>query len=122
MFNLTGIDFVQARSRVFALDYKDYDDFVKKYGSFIETETPTLMAIATINNYFEAIGYLLKRNLVEIGYVWDCYGALAISLWEKIKPIVKGVREQYNIPNAWAPFEYLCNEMKKREQQLAKTQ
>ena len=116
VFNLTAIDWQQAWYKVSALEYKDYDDFVKKYGSIIDTETPTTMAILTQCNYFEAIGYLLKRNLVGIDYVYDCYADGAIMRWEKVRPVVEGMRKQFNTPRVWEPFEYLYNEIKKRQQ------
>jgi len=38
--------------------------------------------------------------------------------WKKIKPIVEGIREQFNDPRFYEWFEYLYNEMQKREQRL----
>jgi hypothetical protein len=69
-FSLSLIDWQQAAFKVANLQFKDYDDFVKKYGSF-STETPTIMAIHTIGNFYEGIGYLLKRNLIGIDYVLE---------------------------------------------------
>jgi hypothetical protein len=116
-FNLSLNDWQQAAFKVANLQFKDYDDFVKKYGS-LATETPIVMAIHTIGNYYESIGCLLKRRLVDINYVWDCYGEALIKLWEILKPVVEGFRKQYNMPTAWRTVEYLYNEMKKREQKL----
>lgn len=117
IFNLTGIDWQKASGKVLSLEYKDYDDFVKKYG-LVWTETPTTMAIRTMGNYFEAIGYLLKRKLIDMDYVWDFFGETGIQVWEKINPVLEGHRKQFNMPKAWEPFEYLYNELKKRQQQL----
>jgi len=117
-FNVTAIDWQQACARVFALEYKDYEDFVKKYGAFL-TETPTEMAIITMCNYFEALGYLLRSKLVAIDYMWGMTGEVTIGVWEKLRPVVEGIRKKLNMPRQWEPFEYLYNEMKKREQQLA---
>ncbi len=114
-FSLSLIEWQQAAFKVASLQFKDYEDFVKKYSSFA-TETPTIMAIHAIANYIEAVGYLLKRKLVGIDYVKDCFGPTVILFWEKLKPVIEGFRKQYNMPTAWEPFEYLYNEMKKREQ------
>jgi len=116
-FSLSLIDWQQAAFKIANLQFKDYDDFVQKYGS-LGTETPTIMAIHTIGNYTEAVGLLLKRKLVSINYVWDCYGPTIILFWEKLKPVIEGFRKQYNMPTVWAPFEHVYNEMKKREQKL----
>jgi hypothetical protein len=114
-FSLSLIEWQEASFKVANLQFKDYDDFVKKYGS-ISTETPTIMAIHTVANFYEGIGFLLKRNLVGIDYVWDCYGPSVVLVWEKLKPVIEGSRKQYNIPTAYEPFEFLYDEMKKREQ------
>ena len=114
VFNMTATEAQQAVLDVFALEYKDYDDFVNRYGSMFDN-SPRVMAINTIGNYFEAVGYLLKRKLVDIDYVWDCYGETGMRLWEKLEPIVNGSRKQFNMPRMWWPFEYFYNEMKKRE-------
>jgi hypothetical protein len=114
-FSLSLIEWQQAAFRVTNLQFKDYNDFVKKYGPFT-TETPEIMAIHTIGNYFEGIGYLLKRKLVGIDYVWNCYGETVVFVWEKLKPVIEGVRKQYNAPTAWGPVEYLYNELKRKQQ------
>jgi len=117
-FNISLMEWQQASFKVMNLQFKDSDDFVKKYGSW-DTETPTMMAIHTIANFTDGVGYLLKRKLVSTDYVWDVYGPASISFWEKLKPAIEGVRKEYNEPTIFEPFEYLYNEMKKREQQQA---
>jgi hypothetical protein len=119
VFSLSVIDWQQAAFKVANLQFKDFDDFVKKYGS-LSTEKQETMAIHTICNFFEGIGLILKRNLVSAEIICDYWGESAIFMWEKLKPLIEGFREQYNMPRAWKPFEYLYNEMQKREQQLAK--
>jgi hypothetical protein len=114
-FSVSLIEWQQAAFKVANLQFKDYDDFVQKYGS-LATETPTIMAIHTIGNYYEGIGYLLKRKLVGIDYVWNCYGEAVIQLWERLRPVVEGFRKQYNMPTVWRPVEYLYNEMKRKQQ------
>ena len=117
VFNMTAPEAQQALFDVLALEFTDYDDFVKKYGTMFD-RSPVQLAISTAGNYFEAIGYLLKRKLVDADYIWDCYSETGMQLWEKLKPIVEGSREQFNMPRMWWPFEYLYNEMKKRELKL----
>ncbi len=119
-FSLSLMEWQQASFEVSDLQFKDSDDFAKKYGSW-RTKTPTMMAIHTIANYTDGIGYLLKRKLVGTDYVWDVYGPASIFFWEKLKPAIEGLRKEMNSPTVFEPFEYLYNEMKKREQQLAST-
>ena len=116
LFNLNAIEFQRAALKVMALEFKDYDDFVKRYGS-LSTEAPESLAVHTMLNFFEGIGYLLKNNLVNIDLVWTYYGQADILVWEKIRPLLEGMAKQLDIPLD-TPAEYLYNEMKKRKQKL----
>ncbi|UCB61125.1 MAG: hypothetical protein JSW72_03475, partial [Candidatus Bathyarchaeota archaeon] len=60
------------------------------------------------------MGYLLKRKLVDFGIV--DLEPVTIT-WEKTKPIIEGLREEYN-PRMYEFFEYLYKETKKRSQKL----
>jgi hypothetical protein len=108
-------EYTEALFRVMALEFRDYDDFVKKYGS-IPSLNPDQMAFRMICVFHEEVGMLLRRKLVEPDLIYDLF--LVAPLWEKVKPIVEGLRKQLNEPRAYGWFEYLYNEMKKREQQL----
>ena len=59
---------------------------------------------------------LLKRNLMSKDFAWDLFGSSYFLAWEKVKPFVEGARKQFGVPDAYSFFEYLYNEMKKREQ------
>jgi hypothetical protein len=112
--NMSSIELQQAAIRVLNTEYKDYDDFLKKYGQ-LHSEKPEQMAILSILNYLEGIGILVRRKLVDVGFVFDYWSGDIPTLWEKVKPIIEGERKKWNYPlllNA----EYLYNEIKKREQ------
>ena len=70
--------------------------------------------------HYEEVGVLLRRKLIEIGMVDDLFGNAIRMIWEKLKPVIEEARKRYN-PRAYENFEYLYNEMKKREQQTAKS-
>jgi len=114
--NMSGIEFTKMALEFAAVEYKDYDDFVKKYGP-LNSVTPASMAFHTGSNYFEGVGVLLKRKLIDVDIVRDYWGESVIYTWKRVEPLIKGWRKQFNMPKAWEPFEYLVNEMKKREQQ-----
>jgi hypothetical protein len=64
------------------------------------------------------MGFIVKEKIVHIKLVDELLGYWVIKNWETIKPLVDGWRKQYNIPESYRWFEYLYNEMKKREQRL----
>jgi hypothetical protein len=123
--NMSSSELQQAMVKIINLEFKDYDDFVKKYGP-LASEKPEQMAIMTIGNYSDAIGTLVRRGLVDIDLVYEFWGHNLLLYWEKLKPVAEGAIEQYDQPwygeSTQSNAEYLCNELKKREQQLAKTQ
>lgn len=112
-------EFLEAWTKIFNLEFRDYNDFVKKYGLPF-SGTPVSIAIGMVGNLFEGAGFLLHRRLLDFELACE---VLPISMtWEKMKSIVEGTRQQYNFPTLYEWFEYLYNEVKKREQQKAKIQ
>jgi len=60
----------------------------------------------------------VHEGFVNIKLVQGLFHAQGvIMMWEKLKPVVEGVRKTFGFPESYAWFEYLYNEMKKREQQ-----
>jgi len=115
--NVNGSELSDAIAKLWSTEYKDYDDFVKRYGPF-PSGKPEQKAMILVMNYFEGIGMLLKRNLMDTDFAWDLFGSSYFLAWEKVRPLVEGARKQWNIPDAWSFFEYLYSEMKKKEQKL----
>jgi xanthosine utilization system XapX-like protein len=100
-------EFQEEYIRFLDLEIKDYDDFVKTYG---------LKGMFRVYPFFEAVGILLNRKIISIDLVQQLFRESVPIIWEKGKLIQEGMRKKYNQP-AWGEwFEYLYNEMKKREQ------
>jgi len=69
--------------------------------------------------FFEGVGILLQRKLVDTSMIEDLFGGAIARTWEKVKTGVIKARQQLNDPTIYYYFEYLYNEMKKREQPLS---
>ena len=89
-------------------EIKDYSTFKKKY----------TVNLSPTGLFFEEVGVLLSRKLADIGLISNLFGPVAMVYWEKSKPIVEDARKQLNAPGFGGGFEYLYNEMKKRQQKL----
>jgi len=98
-------------------EFEDYDDFVKKYGKFI-SKNQVPRSFMMMGNFYEQIGVLLRNKLIDASLVDQLFPVSAT--WEKMKPLVEGIRKEYHDPTVFEWFEYLCNEMKKREQKGVK--
>jgi hypothetical protein len=92
-------------------DLKD-PDYVKKYG---------MAEWAAVGTFFEGIGILLRRKLVDIGLVDDLFTAPLNMAWDIMKDSITEIRKEYSQPTIFEWFEYLYNEMQKREQKLKKS-
>jgi hypothetical protein len=113
--SFTTKEFTEAFFKVINLEFKDYKDFVKRYGSAF-SDSPANIAWWMVWAYFEGAGHLLYRRLIDVDLAYEFLPAFVV--WEKMKPVVEGMRKQYNQPDWYEWFEYLYNEMKKREQRL----
>jgi hypothetical protein len=117
-FRVSYSEMVEAQSELMSLEYEDYDDFKKKYGELF-SEGETQKAIGIMFSFFEGMGLLLHRRLIEISLVdWVTGGSGGVKmLWDKMKPVLEGFSQEYNI-RAFQWTEYLYNELQKREQTL----
>ena len=106
-------EFQESWKKVMAKEFEEYKDYKKWYdwSDFI-----------VVGLFFEGIGILLHRKLIDIGLVDDLFCYIIKTTWEKIRLVAEAVRKHNNAPQIYEWFEYLYNEMEKREQQLAKIQ
>ena len=101
-----GNEFQESWTEFIKGDYKDYDDFVKKY-NVRSNPAPESTYL------FEALGVLLKERLIDIGIVDDLFTGPSKWFWEKLKPIAEDIRKRFNYPQYAEHIEYLYNEMKR---------
>jgi hypothetical protein len=67
------------------------------------------------------VGVLLYRKLIDLVTVHDVFGTgNPLRLSENIKPMVVGIRRESNDPTALLGFEYLCDELKRKGPKLRK--
>jgi len=105
----SNLEFQKIWQEVRKRDSKSYYDYEKEYG---------WAEMTTVGMFFEGIGILLKRNLIDIGLVDDMFTSPVKWTWEKLKDLVLEGRKVRNQPEILEWFEYLYNEMKKRETKL----
>jgi hypothetical protein len=105
-------DFRTKLLELLALECRDYDDYVKKYGSYF-SNSPTSKTVAVIGVYFEGVGVLLHRRLIDADLTYDLLGTPVEITWEKMKPIVEGLRLVSGRRDTYAFYEYLYGEMKR---------
>ena len=108
-------EFQEALMKTMTLEFKDFDDFRKKYASSSDyAKTPEFIANEMVSILFEGIGVLLRKKLISIELVDDLFSGPIKSTWQKMSPLIEGYRKTM-YPQAYEWFEYLYNEMQKRE-------
>ena len=99
------------------LEYTDYDEFIEKYGS---EKNPDAWAIwFSVAAFFNGVGVLVGRNLIDIDLVEELLGNITDRMWTVMGPVLKEWREQgttqkmrkYELLHG---FEYLYNLMSSR--------
>ncbi|MGD8505656.1 MAG: hypothetical protein PVF15_03215 [Candidatus Bathyarchaeota archaeon] len=106
-------EFQDAYETMWTADFKDYNEVLRK---------GDLLRLRTIGGFFEGIGVLLHRKLVDVGVVDDLFRESIKLMWEKARSPLYDARQRLNLPNYGRYFEYLYNEMQKRKQTLQQTQ
>ena len=104
-----SLEFQKTWNDVLSREAKNYQDYAEKYGP---------VEVTSVGMFFEGIGILLKRRLIDIDLVDDMFTMPINNTWLKIKDITYEARKIRNQPTILEWFEYLYNEMKKREQRL----
>ena len=90
-------------------EWTDYEDWQKKYGQ----DSEDLAAHTSMLSFFNGIGVLLKRNLIDIEIVEDLLSVNIRGYWKKVESLVYRTREIIDEPKMYADFEYLYNEVMK---------
>ena len=94
------------------MEWKDYDDFERKYGS---DDHPDLYAKRMSALYeFNGVGHLLKEGLIDMDTAYSHSDTIGLQLWGKFESIVREQRVRYNVPELYVDLEFLAGEIAKR--------
>ena len=99
---------MQRYMQVMSLEYKNFEDFTKKYAYDLEIG-PKFVAVLMM---LEASGIIIKNKVVKPELFYDLGACGAIATWEKFKDFIQRYRALYSqdqLRNA----EFLVQEMQK---------
>lgn len=100
-------EFHEADLLLLSAEFKDFNDFVKKYGDPRGRE-PIHLALRQVSSAFNLLGLFLYNKLIDIGMVQSIFEVE--RHWEKVKPIIEAARKELNDPTYLMYFEYLYEE------------
>jgi hypothetical protein len=90
--------------------WEDLDDFMTKYGAAADPEA--YGKHTQIGVFYEAIGVLVYRNMLDVRLVDDLMSWSILNFWDRLGPIMVEARERFNIPQNYEWVEYLYNRIK----------
>ncbi|MHA1959537.1 MAG: DUF4760 domain-containing protein [Candidatus Thorarchaeota archaeon] len=105
-----NLDFVKRQLEIWKWNWSDYDDFLRKYDFDTNPETGSLFF--SVGTYFEGIGVLVNRNLIDPRIVDDLMSGLIMRTWNKFGPVIRETRRRLNWPQYFEFFEYLNDRIK----------
>jgi hypothetical protein len=91
-------------------EFNDFEDFWEKYGRKNNPEAFSLRG--SVGGYFEGMGVLVQRGLIDITIADDLISGVITSFWDKFGPIYLGMRKRLNYPQYGEWVEYLYNQIK----------
>ena len=94
-----------------SMEWTDYDDFEKKYGSDVNPDSYALRE--SMAGWLNKAGILLKYGIMDRELLYDFLGPAAIGMWNLYGEIIRTQREFAHMPELWRDWEYLYGEMVK---------
>jgi hypothetical protein len=99
------LDFQESFHKIYWAEFSDLDSMVEAVGG---------RHVGTyVFTFYDQIGVLLKRGLIDFDLVDDLIGHSALQMWEKVGPNLLEARARYE-PKLYANFEFLYEEMKRQ--------
>jgi hypothetical protein len=103
-------EFQEAEVQVLTLTVTDYTEYKDKYGPY-PGEHPMHIAFRSVAAFYEAIGILLKKRLIDIDLAYEIF--VVQHRWEKLWPLIRDLRKELDFPEYMDNFEYLYHETQK---------
>jgi hypothetical protein len=101
-----------------AMEWTDWADFEKKYGSTGGNIDSVSRRISLLNK-LDNLGWLLKRGLLDPDWVHSQFHATVTPIWLKFEPWVIQMRRVFRSPTIYVGFEYLCRKVMEIEGVMA---
>ena len=103
------VEFFDKFTNILTWRWEDYDDFMGKYGWRANPEA--WHSFGAVSAFFEGIGVLVHRGLIDIRLVGELMSRHIVMYWEKIGPVSMEMRRRLELPVDWY-LEYLYDEMR----------
>ena len=106
-------EFLRDHGWLWTLDWKDTDDFMKKYDDTVKGGDVIVHWAErwSVWSAFNNLGYILREGLVEDETLFNSSGFLAVPIWGKYWPIIDHYRRRELGRGFMENFEFLAKTM-----------
>ena len=87
--------------------WDDYEYYLEKYSGDIHVRVRRVSVVG----FFEGLGMLVKRGLIDPVFVADSIGGHVVNYWNKFGPVVEEGRRRSGNKMSQENLEYLYNEI-----------
>jgi len=88
-------------------EWESFEEYNEKYVSRTEMRAK----FYSVGTFFEGMGVMVKRDLIDVTVVDDLLSGPIMSVWQKFEPIILEDRRRRNMPTIWEWFGYLYEEV-----------
>ncbi|MFX0054870.1 MAG: hypothetical protein ACFFAX_11880 [Promethearchaeota archaeon] len=81
--------------------------------TFLKGDIDKYVGATALTSFFEGIGLLVKKGLIDINLVAELMSTPLIFVWQRVEKLVMRVRELTGRPQVYEWYEYLYNEIQK---------
>jgi hypothetical protein len=119
-------DFRRQLFTIYDTDWETIKDTLQKHdkpvlphleGGLREEIREALVVTNSVAAYFNGVGILVSKGLIDIELVDELLSFVIINQWEILEPIIIEMRIKENTPKVHTNFEALYKEIKKRNPQ-----
>lgn len=94
--------------------WKDTEEFFKKYGP--ETNSGDFALFVSVGSYFDGMGLLLRRGLIDVNVIPELMATAIMDFWEKTRHMAREFGELTRRPRTFDSIEYLYQEVRRRDE------
>lgn len=91
------------------MEWKDYDDFEKKYGS--DNNLDNYAKRMSVWNLYNTLGMLLREKLIEPELLYSINNVSICLMWNIFKDVIAENRRRYGGRDNFSDFEFLNDEI-----------
>ena len=91
------------------MEWRDYDDFEKKYGS--DYNLDNYAKRMSVWNTYNTLGMLVRDKLIEPEVLYKINNVIPCFMWSKFKDIIEENRRRYGGEDTLSDFELLNDEI-----------